>query len=173
MKNIHRDPSYVPLKSFKEGLQRCPPKLPCLNRKKRENHAFKEASKFAWNTQKRKEKKKECKRWKTSPKSAWNKTKVWKKFPQTAALNEKKWKYFPKNYWKSARNFFLKWGKTAHPNPKSARALIVFRKKGQTNPLLYLWADIPTFWIPSPILGTLWVTDFRGLKWAWLYRSLK
>jgi hypothetical protein len=47
MKNIHRDPSYVPLKPFKEGLQRCPPKLPSLNPKKREIHASKEAFKFA------------------------------------------------------------------------------------------------------------------------------
>jgi hypothetical protein len=33
LKKIHKDPSNVPLKPFKEGLQRCPPKVPHPNPK--------------------------------------------------------------------------------------------------------------------------------------------
>jgi hypothetical protein len=102
-----------------------------------------------------------------------------KNLPQVCLKPNKSVKEIPTNScpkWKKSKNiflkatgnlpetFFLKWGKTAHPSPKSARALIVFSKKGQTNPIPYLWAAIPTFWIPSPILWTLWVTDFRGWK---------
>jgi len=49
---VHKDPSNVPLKPFKKGLQRCPPKLPCQTQKKKKNHASKEASKNTLVTQK-------------------------------------------------------------------------------------------------------------------------
>jgi hypothetical protein len=49
-KTIHKDPSNVPLKPFKEGLEQCPPKLTCPNPKNWENLVPKKTSKYAWNT---------------------------------------------------------------------------------------------------------------------------
>jgi hypothetical protein len=34
LKKVRKDPSNLPLKPFKKGLQRCPPKLPCQTPKK-------------------------------------------------------------------------------------------------------------------------------------------
>jgi len=100
LKKVHRDPYNLPLKPFKEGLQRCPPKVP------RPNQLPKKPLNMLGTPK--------CKRPKTSPKSAWKKTKV-KKF------HPKNW---PKSAWtcenifvKPARMFFKSWKNLATMTP--------------------------------------------------------
>jgi hypothetical protein len=72
------------------------------------------------------------------------------------------WNYFHK----TARNCpkrFLKVGKKLPAlSPNLPQPFYKLKKKSQTNPIPYLWADIPTFWIPFPIRGTFQIADFRG-----------
>jgi len=60
-------------------------------------------------------------------------------------------KIFSKKPARTCPKFSKKLEKTAHHNPKSAPAFKLLKRK-KTNPIPYLWAGIPTFQIPSPIV---------------------
>lgn len=148
----------MPLKPFKDSLERCPPKLPHPNSKEWENHISKKVSKYAWNITVWKPKnllqrcpcKLPCpnpKKWeshvsKKAFKYACN-TKVYKvkNLPQVCPKSEKFHpKSCPKSPWngkswnyfsKTCPNLFetsLKVEKSAHDDPKSALAFKLFKK---------------------------------------------
>ncbi len=131
---VHKDPSNEPLKPFKKGLQRCPPKLPCQTQKKNRIMLPKKPLKRCLE-----HKNKSVKGERPPSSLPETKTKVWKKFTQRIARNRKFVNLFSRNCPKR----FLKERKkeTAHPNPKSAPAFF----------FLFLFFKVKL--IPSPIFG--------------------